>query len=415
MRRALTATTPGDTFEQLGELASAGASVGMNVVVVATRVDDLGPLTRLTGDRLVGPLTDPDDRARLDAPPIGPADRHPRRCWSTTADRRVQLATPPANVEDDDRATRARTGAPPAARHDHPGVDLMSDGVTRGDGVGIEIADTVVRGVRLRHDVEGRLSAVAEYPVNLADDNATLDALVLLRAELGEPDEPARIATFPGDAMMQRVDITGRSGPELNELRSRLDRRHGINSTVVVDDGPRRWLLLIRWDAHAVRRLEDLAERAGFVDVTVEPTPMSIARVTGHDATYVRRLVAQNDAHHAVLSHRLPVAALSTVATGRPQPDVDISTVDVPLAYFDDFMTDAALAEIMDRVDERARTKAHTDANGDRRVDHRCSTSSACRTRCTQSTTSALPSGRQPRSVPRSEQRDSPGRCGLST
>ena len=237
----------------------------------------------------------------------------------------------------------------------------MSDGVTRGDGVGIEIADSVVRGVRLRHDLEGRLSAAAEYPVNLADDNATLDALVLLRAELGEPDEPTRIATFPRDSMMQRVDITGRSGPELNELRSRLDRRHGINSTVVADDGPRRWLLLIRWDAHAVRRLEDLAERAGFVDVTVEPTPMSIARVTGHDATYVRRLIAQHDAHHAVVSHRLPVAALSTVATGRPQPDVDISTVDVPLAYFDDFMTDAALAEVMDRVDERAQTKDDAD------------------------------------------------------
>lgn len=241
----------------------------------------------------------------------------------------------------------------------------MTDGVTRGDGVGIEITDTVLRGVRLRHDVEGRLSAAAEYPVNLADDNATLDALVLLRAELGEPDEPARIATFPSDAMMQRVDITGRSGPELNELRSRLDRRHGINSTVVADDGPRRWLLLIRWDAHAVRRLEDLAERAGFVDVTIEPTPMSLARVTGHDATYVRRLVAQNDAHHAVVSHRLPVAALSTVATGRPHPDVDISTVDVPLAYFDDFMTDAALAEVVDRVDERARIKDEADETGD--------------------------------------------------
>ena len=233
--------------------------------------------------------------------------------------------------------------------------------MTRGDGVGIEIADTIMRGVRLRHDVEGRLTAAAEYPVNLADDNATLDALVLLRAELGEPDEPARIATFPGDAMMQRVDITGRSGPELNELRSRLDRRHDIDSTVVADDGPRRWLLLIRWDAHAVRRLEALAERAGFVDVTVEPTPMSIARVTGREATYVRRLVAQNDAHHAVVSHRLPVAAVSTVQAGRPQPDVDISTADIPRAYFDDFMTDVELAEVMDRVDERARTKDGTD------------------------------------------------------
>ncbi len=241
----------------------------------------------------------------------------------------------------------------------------MTNSVTRGDGVGIEIADTVIRGVRVRHDVEGRLSAAAEYPVNLADDNSTLDALVLLRAELGEPDEPARIATFPSDAMMQRVDITGRSGPELNELRSRLDRRHGINSTVVADDGPRRWLLLIRWDAHAVRRLEDLAERAGFVDVTVEPTPMSLARVTGHDATFLRRLVAQNDAHHAVVRHRLPVAALPAVATGRAHPDVDISTVDVPLAYFDDFMTDAALAEVVDRVDERARTKDDADGVGD--------------------------------------------------
>ena len=76
----------------------------------------------------------------------------------------------------------------------------MNDGVTRGDGVGIEIADSVIRGVRLRHDLEGRLSAAAEFSINLADDNATLDALVLLRAELGEPDEPARIATFPASA-----------------------------------------------------------------------------------------------------------------------------------------------------------------------------------------------------------------------
>jgi hypothetical protein len=241
----------------------------------------------------------------------------------------------------------------------------MIDGVARGDGVGIEISDTVVRGVRVRHDIESRVSAAAEYPVNLADDNSTLDALVLLRAELGTPVEPTRIATFPTDAMIQRVDITGRSGPELNELRSRLDRRHGINSTVVADDGPRRWMLLIRWDAPAVRRLEDLAERAGFVDVTVEPTPMSLARVTGHDATYVRRRVAQGDAHHAVVSHRLPVAALSTIATGRFQPDIEISTVDVPLAYFEDFMTDPALAEVIDRVAERALAEHDGDVDGD--------------------------------------------------
>jgi S-DNA-T family DNA segregation ATPase FtsK/SpoIIIE len=101
MRRALSATSLDETFALLGELAASGAAVGVNVVAVATRVADLGALIGLTGDRLVGPLTDPEDRARLGAPAIGPADRHPRRCWSTLADRRVQLATPPAVVEDE--------------------------------------------------------------------------------------------------------------------------------------------------------------------------------------------------------------------------------------------------------------------------------------------------------------------------
>ena len=175
-------------------------------------------------------------------------------------------------------------------------------------------------------------------------------------------------------------------------------------------------MLLIRWDAPAVRRLEDLAERAGFVDVTVEPTPMSLARVTGHDATYVRRRVAQGDAHHAVVSHRLPVAALSTVATGRPQPDVDISTVDVPLAYFEDFMTDAALAEVIDRVDERA--QAEHDGRAGRRFIRRtrsCSTWSVSRTRHTRSTIFARPRDRPQHSVLRSERPGSPVRCGRLT
>ena len=115
MRRALAETTSDETFEQLSEIASSGAAVGMNVVVVATRVDDLGTLVELTGDRLVGPLNDPHDRTRLGAPSIGAADRHPRRCWSTTADRRVQLATPPAVVED-----AIEQLAPEAARHRRP-------------------------------------------------------------------------------------------------------------------------------------------------------------------------------------------------------------------------------------------------------------------------------------------------------
>jgi hypothetical protein len=230
----------------------------------------------------------------------------------------------------------------------------MSSAVNRGDGVGIEVGSAIIRGVRLRHDVPGRMSTAVELPFRLADDDAALDALVVLRAELGEPHEPTRIAMFPANAMMQRIDITGRSGPEMNELRSRLDRRHGITSTVVADDGPRRWLLVIRWDANAARRLEDLAEHAGFVDVTVEPSPLALARVCGPDDTYARRLVAQSDSHHFVMSNRLPVAALAVPTTGRSHPDVDIAELDIQYGRYDDFMTDAALGEVLDRVNELA-------------------------------------------------------------
>lgn len=242
----------------------------------------------------------------------------------------------------------------------------MSRAVTRGDGVGIEIADSVVRGVRLRHDVNGRLSAAAEFPIHLENDNSTLDALVLLRAELGDPDEPARVATFPDGAMLQRIDITGQSGPHLNALRSKLDRLQGISSTVVIEDGPRRWLLLIRWDAAAVRRIEDLAERAGFIDVTIEPSPLALARVAGSGTSFVRRLVAQGDAHRMVVRNRLPVAAIGTSAPGRAHPDVDVSSVDVAMAYFDDFLTDLALGEVIDRIDERAATQTASTNAGDR-------------------------------------------------
>lgn len=241
----------------------------------------------------------------------------------------------------------------------------MSKSVARGDGVGIEIAESVVRGVRLRHDVNGRLSAAAEFPINLADDNSALDALVLLRAELGDPAEPARIATFPPGAMLQRIDITGQSGPHLNELRSKLDRLHDINSTVVIEEGPRRWLLLIRWDAAAVRRIEDLAERAGFIDVTIEPSPLALARVAGPDASFVRRLVAQGDAHRMVVRNRLPVAAIGTSAPGRAHPDVDLSGIDVATAYFEDFLTDPALGEIIDRIDDRAADLAGREPGAD--------------------------------------------------
>lgn len=98
MRRALPPDTADSTFDQLGELIASGAWVGVNVVVVANRVDDLRPLDQMTGNRLVGPMSDPDDRSRLGVGSVDAADRHPRRCWSTALDRHIQLAAPPADI-----------------------------------------------------------------------------------------------------------------------------------------------------------------------------------------------------------------------------------------------------------------------------------------------------------------------------
>ncbi len=97
--RSLPVETREETIQQLADIAAAGSTVGVNVIAIASRLEDLGPLARLTGDRLVGATSDPSDRTKLGAPAAGPADRHPGRCWSTTADRRVQLATPPAAVD----------------------------------------------------------------------------------------------------------------------------------------------------------------------------------------------------------------------------------------------------------------------------------------------------------------------------
>ncbi len=86
-------------MRKLGDIAATGAAVGINVVAVATRLADVHELVRLTGDRLVGAVSESSDRTKLGAPSITPADRHTGRCWSTTSDRRVQLAEPPDSLE----------------------------------------------------------------------------------------------------------------------------------------------------------------------------------------------------------------------------------------------------------------------------------------------------------------------------
>ena len=140
---------------------------------------------------------------------------------------------------------------------------------TSARGIGIEFCEHVLRAV-VFGDVGAQPLSTAEVSLSSVDDErAVLDSLIRLRAELGGPSLPTRVATFPPGSFLRRVDVTGKTGPELNALRAEIDRRHGAPSTMLVDDGPRRWMHVLHWPINRVRRIEELAERAGFVDAAV--------------------------------------------------------------------------------------------------------------------------------------------------
>ena len=104
----------------------------------------------------------------------------------------------------------------------------------RGDGVGFEITTNVVRGVRLAHDAAGRIAAVTEIPIATFDDDVRVyDALVRARGQLGNHEIPTRVSWFPTRSTLQRLDVTGLTGPELNSLRTDLEREFSANSTML--------------------------------------------------------------------------------------------------------------------------------------------------------------------------------------
>lgn len=206
----------------------------------------------------------------------------------------------------------------------------------RGDGVGVEFTQRIVRGVRLSADHDGRVVAVAELPlVDVDDEQSVVDALVRLRAELGDPDEPTRVAVFPPASTLHRLDVTGSSGNELNGARMALEHGEGIASSLLLDDGPRRWLLAVRWDEALIGRIEDLIERAGFRDTAVEPSPVALARVLPDDVTRLRRTAATDEAFEMVCAGSIPVAAAAVSSVGHPSPDLLVDTRKVAPDWFE--------------------------------------------------------------------------------
>lgn len=224
-------------------------------------------------------------------------------------------------------------------------------------GVGIEVTNQLLRAIRVADD---QPVVAAEVPLrNAADDQSTLEAFIRLRAELGSPKFPTRIATFPPGSSMRRIDVTGRTGPELNELRADAERRFGVASSVLVDSGPRRWMFLLQWDSTRLRRLEDLAERAGFGDATVDPSPLALARVSASQTTFLERVAAADEAFIVAMEAGAPVAAASVQATGKLHPNLLIGSSAYSVAMFDDVVDPAEISDQLAVID---RTQRYVDA-----------------------------------------------------
>ncbi len=231
----------------------------------------------------------------------------------------------------------------------------MSGSTDIGRSVGIELCSNLVRGVLLGEAGADIVRATEVALTAHDDDRSVLDALTRVRADLGADTLPARLATFPAGSWMRRVDVTGQSGPELNVLRAEIDRRHRAASTLLVDDGPRRWLHVLHWPDAGIRRIEALAERAGFVDVAVEPSPVALARVLDDETTLAERYATGGESSATVLQHRIPVAAVSIDGTGRTHPMLVLGNDSFSVELFDDIVVADALTELIDTVRERTR------------------------------------------------------------
>ncbi|MEM8618226.1 MAG: hypothetical protein AAGF73_00750 [Actinomycetota bacterium] len=212
----------------------------------------------------------------------------------------------------------------------------------RGAGVGLEVTSATVRGVRLD---EGALAAAVEIGIAAPPtDRSLVDALVIARAELDAGHEPTRLATFPPGATLQRRDVTGLTGAELNTVRHGFSEQDGIGSTMIVDDGPRRWLMVIGWDDARVRQLEQLTELAGFADVTVEPSPMAMMHTAPADVTRSMRVAAPAEAFAVVHGSDGPIAAASVDGVGIIAPELAQRRDPVSPTWFDELVEPPLLA-----------------------------------------------------------------------
>lgn len=221
----------------------------------------------------------------------------------------------------------------------------------RGDGIGLEIGSTVIRGVRLSADGSDRVAAVSEVAIGRPDDNAMIvDALVRTRGQLGFVDAPTRLAWFPAGATLQRLDATGRTGTELNAMRHDLAERLDIGSTMLIDAGARRWMVALKWDHGTAWRLQELVERAGFVEVEIEPSPVAAQRVLPRETGVLRRDAETGHSWAGAYDEAGPVAGTTVPIASREHPGLAAAPSAVGLHRLSEVLPEAELDAELGRI-----------------------------------------------------------------
>jgi hypothetical protein len=174
--------------------------------------------------------------------------------------------------------------------------------------------------------------------------------IVRARGQLGDVDAPTRVAWFPRGATLQRVEATGRSGTELNEMRHDLVERFGIGSTMLIDSEARRWMIALKWDHAAAWRLQELVERAGFVEVDVEPAPVAAQRVLPTTVGVVRRDIESGQSWAGAYDAAGPIAAASVAPGSREFPGLAAEPAAIGLHRLDHVFEDPELDAELGRI-----------------------------------------------------------------
>jgi hypothetical protein len=186
----------------------------------------------------------------------------------------------------------------------------------RGDGIGLELLDDRLYGVRLAADAPGRLVAAAEAVCEIDYDVSVAAAVVRVANELAaDVATPVRVAVFaPGDAL-QSIDVTA-----VNDAAQRAHLAASTDATgyATFQYRARRWMSFTTTSMAVVQRARRSMLAAGFNDVTWEPAPVAAARVMT-DAHLLGRN-SRSARWAAVVLDGVPVAA-ATVDRWPPETD----------------------------------------------------------------------------------------------